>query len=303
MLPFRHAFKAMACMAEIQVYADDPKTARSACHAAQREVERIEAKYSRYRDDSVTSAINRGAGGDPVAVDAETSGLLDYADACWKQSDGLFDITSGVLRRVWDFKSGVPPSDSAIADVLEHIGWQRVRRDAAGIALAPGMEIDFGGIGKEYAADRAAAALSAAGLVHGLVNLGGDIRAIGPHPGGKPWRVGIVHPREANRTIASVSVTEGGLATSGDYERFFIHEGRRYSHILDPRTGWPVAGAQSVSVIAPLCVVAGTCATIAMLRGDHAEDYLREQGLAYLIVDRNGRLAGTLTGVSALLSK
>ena len=294
MLPFRHAFKAMACMAEIQVYASNPGHAKTACKAAQRELERIEAKYSRYREGSVTTAINRAAGSDPVAIDEETSALLDYADICWQQSGGMFDITSGVLRRVWDFKRGVPPTDEAIAEVLQLIGWERVRRDAAGVALARGVEIDFGGIGKEYAADKAAAALSSAGIAHALVNLGGDIRAIGPHPGGKPWRIGIMHPREAGRTIAQVSLTDEGLATSGDYERFFIHDGRRYSHVLNPQTGWPVEGPQSVSVIAPLCIVAGSCATIAMLKEGAAEDYLREQGLAYLLVQRDGTTAGTL---------
>lgn len=298
MLPFRHAFKAMACTAEVQVYAEDMRSARSALTAAQREAERIEAKYSRYRDDSVTTAINRGAGGDPVAVDSETAALLDYADACWQQSSGLFDITSGVLRRVWNFKLGIPPSSSEIDEVIRHIGWERVRRDAGGIALEAGMEIDFGGIGKEYAADKAAAALSAAGVVHGFVNLGGDIRAIGTHPGGKPWRVGIAHPRAAGKTVANIALDNAGLATSGDYERFFVHDGKRYCHVLDPKTGWPINGPQSATVIAPLCIVAGACATVAMLKEDEAEGYLRESGLAYLLVRGDGALVGSLAGTS-----
>ena len=146
----------------------------------------------------------------------------------------------------------------------------------------------MGGIGKEYAADRAVSMAKAAGVEHGFVNFGGDIRVIGPRPDGRPWRAGIVHPRATDRTIAHVELTEGGLATSGDYERFFEYEGRRYCHILNPRTGWPVEGPQSVSVLAPLCVVAGSCATIAMLHGDEAEAYLKEQRLPYLIVDRGG---------------
>ncbi|MBK9608477.1 MAG: FAD:protein FMN transferase [Betaproteobacteria bacterium] len=324
----------MAGIAEVQLHAAHPDDARGAFAAAQVEVERIEAKYSRYRDDSALTAINRAAGGAPVVIDAETAALLDYADACWRQSGGLFDITSGVLRRVWDFKRGTLPDPAALESALARIGWERVRRGggtAAGrglsggetggdsrgdsgsspgsspggnptgdsrggtIALEAGMEIDFGGIGKEYAADRAAAAAGALGIRHGLVNLGGDLRIIGAHPDGRPWQVGIAHPRSPGHSIAHVPLREGGLATSGDYERFFVRDSKRYCHILDPRTGWPVDGPQAVSVIAPLCTVAGSCATIAMLKGDGAEEYLREQGLPYLLVDREGTVSGTLT--------
>ena len=294
MIAFRHSFKAMACVAEIQLYANDMTAATRICKLAQREVERIEAKYSRYRDGSVTTAINRGAGGAPVAIDSETSALLDYADACWEQSDGLFDITSGVLRRAWNWKSGEPPERALIESIVADIGWQRVRRDAATIALDSGMEIDFGGIGKEYAADKAVAVLAQAGIAHGLVNLGGDIRALDAHPGGRPWQIGITHPRDMTRTIAHLSLADAGLATSGDYERFFVHDGKRYCHVLNPKTGWPADGPQSVSVVAPLAIVAGSCATIAMLREEGAGDYLREQHYPYLLIDRDGKVSGTL---------
>jgi thiamine biosynthesis lipoprotein len=285
---FKHAFRAMASGAEVQVYADDEPVALDAFERIVREVERIEAKYSRFRADSTLTRINQSAGGEPVRIDAETSGLLDYADACWRQSGGLFDITSGILRQVWDWKRGVPPRPRDFVQVLPRIGWDRVRREGDTVALEAGMELDMGGMGKEYAADRAVSMAKAAGIEHGFVNFGGDIRVIGPRPDGRPWRAGIVHPRATERTIAHVELTDGGLATSGDYERYFEYEGRRYCHILNPRTGWPVEGPQSVSVLAPLCIVAGSCATIAMLHGDQAEAYLIEQRLPYLIVDRNG---------------
>ena len=298
MIPFRHKFRAMASVAEIQLYAQDLSSATRGARAAQHEVERIESKYSRYRDDSVTTAINCSGGGDPVRVDAETAALLDYAHACWEQSDGLFDITSGVLRGAWDFRRGVPPAQSDIEPLLDRIGWSRVHRDGGSIALALGMEIDFGGIGKEYAADRAAAVLLECGISSALVNLGGDIRALGSHPGGKPWRIGIVDPRAPDRSIAHVQVDDGALATSGDYQRCMVHDGRRYCHVLTPKTGWPVEGPQSVSVIAPLCVVAGSCATIAMLKCDSAKSYLDEQQLPYLLIDRDGVASGTLSGTN-----
>jgi thiamine biosynthesis lipoprotein len=153
------------------------------------------------------------------------------------------------------------------------------------------MEIDFGGIGKEYAADRTMAAAFDAGIRHGFVNLGGDIRVIGPQPDGRPWRIGIRHPRDPERTIAHLELREGALATSGDYERFFDFEGRRYCHILNPKTGWPPEDSpQSVSVLAPLCTVAGSCSTIAMLHGERAAGYLHAQGLPFLLVDRRGEV-------------
>jgi thiamine biosynthesis lipoprotein len=152
------------------------------------------------------------------------------------------------------------------------------------------MEIDFGGIGKEYAADRVATILLGHGMRHGFVNLGGDIRAIGPQPDGTPWRVGVRHPRVGGAAIAGFDLTEGALATSGDYERFFDIDGTRYCHILDPRTGMPVTHWRSVSVAAPLCVVAGSCATIAMLRGADAPSFLDAQGLVWLGVTADGTI-------------
>jgi thiamine biosynthesis lipoprotein len=288
---FRHVFRAMASAAEVQVYASDAAEAGRAFAAIQREVERIEAKYSRYRADSVVTAINRAAGGEPVMVDAETASLLDYADTCWRQSGGLFDITSGVLRTVWDFKNGVAPDSQQLGEMLGRIGWGRVQRGPQTIALDAGMEIDFGGIGKEYAADRAMGVAADVGVRYGLVNLGGDIRVIGPHAAGGPWRIGIEHPRVPRSTIAHLELSAGGLATSGDYERYFERDGKRYCHTLNPKTGWPVEdGPQSVSVVAPLCTIAGSCATIAMLKGDGAEAWLCDQGFAYLVIDRLGEI-------------
>ena len=172
--------------------------AEGAIAAAIADVRRIEAKYSRYRDGSVTALINGAAGGAPVAIDAETAALLAYADQCHRLSDGRFDVTSGVLRRAWDFRRSPPslPDAAALAALCALVGWGRVEWDERSIRLPrSGMEIDFGGIGKEYAADRAAAIAIAAGIAHGYVNLAGDVRVWGGRPGGAPWRVGIRHPQ------------------------------------------------------------------------------------------------------------
>jgi FAD:protein FMN transferase len=293
---FRTVFRAMASEHELLLWCDDEARASRAAEAAIADVARIEAKYSRYRDDSVTTQINLAAGGEAVAIDAETAALLSYADHCHRASDGRFDLTSGVLRRAWDFRRVPPrvPDAAALAAATALIGWNRVEWDERSVRLpAVGMEIDFGGIGKEYAADRAATVCVEHGVAHGLVNLGGDVRAIGPQPDGAPWRVGIRHPRRDGAAIASVLLESGAVATSGDYERFFEIAGRRYCHILDPRTGQPVAHWQSVSVVAPLCVIAGSCATIAMLMERDGEAFLREQGLRYVAVDATGGLRGT----------
>jgi FAD:protein FMN transferase len=285
-------FGVMGGFGEIHLGTDRIDTARRSIDRAVTEVRRIEASFSRYRSDSVVSRINAAAGtGKSVMVDAETRSLLDYADLLWTTSEGRFDLTSGVLRRVWDFRQAVLPTPDRLAGVRRLIGWRRVQRDGDQIRLPEaGMELDFGGIGKEYAADRAAALLIDVGETSGWVNLGGDIRVIGPRIDGRPWSFGIQHPRQAEATIATWSMADGALATSGDYERYIEVDGHRYSHLLDPITGWPVAGWQSISVQAPLCVAAGSLSTIAMLRGEGALAWLDAQGATYLAVDAAGRL-------------
>jgi thiamine biosynthesis lipoprotein len=291
----RITFRAMASENELQLHAEDEASARHAGDAAVADVLRIEAKYSRYRDDSVTTRINRAAGGEPVAIDSETAALLAYADRCHAESGGLFDITSGVLRRVWDFRRMPPhlPESASLAAATALVGWSDVDWDERSIRLPrAGMEIDFGGIGKEYAADRVATICIEHGFGHGLVNLGGDVRVIGPQADGAPWRVGIRHPRKEGAATAVVELERGAVATSGDYERYFEIDGQRYCHIVNPRTGMPAAYWQSVSVVAPLCIVAGSYATVAMLMERDGEAFLQQRSLAYIAVAPDGSLRG-----------
>ena len=160
------------------------------------------------------------------------------------------------------------------------------------------MALDFGGIVKEYAADRAAVICVEAGFCHGLVDLGGDIRILGPHPDGAPWSVGIQHPRRPHDVMASIDLVRGAIATSGDYERFVEIDGERYGHILSPRTGMPVRSLAGVSVVADECVVAGSAATIAMLMEGLGPAWLAELGLPHVFMDREMRIGGTLAPVS-----
>jgi thiamine biosynthesis lipoprotein len=265
-------------------------------------VARLERKYSRYREDSETSRINRSAG-DPTGleVDDETAGLLDYAQTCFEQSEGLFDITSGILRRAWDLRSGRLPARAQIDELLTRIGWDRLRWERPHLALpVPGMQLDFGGVVKEYAADRVAALARHRGAAGGLVDLGGDLAVVGPHPDGRPWKVGIRDPRAPECALASVALRGGAIATSGDYERSMVVDGRRYGHILNPKTGWPVEGLRSVSVAAERCLIAGTASTIAMLLGARrGAAWLDALGLPNLRMDRRERVGGSLAGAAS----
>jgi thiamine biosynthesis lipoprotein len=293
---YHHDFKAMGSPCAIQLYARSEKKAEQAARVVMADVSRLEAKYSRYRADSFLSEINRVAAKDGrIDVDDETAGLLDYAATCYQQSDGLFDITSGILRRAWDFKAGNIPDQKTIRSLLNRIGWHKIIWQRPNLAFAvPDMEIDFGGVVKEYAVDRAASLCFDAGIRYGLVNLGGDIKIIGPHPDGSPWRIAIRHPRQSGGILQALLLHSGALASSGDYERCIVLDGVRYGHVLNPKTGWPVNYMAAVSVIGEFCVVAGSASTIGMLKGEAGPDWLSSLGLPHLWVNVHGESGGSL---------
>lgn len=293
---FRFQFLAMGTECSLSLYATQETLAECVAETAMAEVWRIETTYSRYLDDNLLATINRVAGqGGSIEVDRETAALLDYAAACYRKSDGLFDITSGVLREAWDFASGLAPPQEKLDVLLQRVGFDKLRWEAPRLGFGvPGMELDFGGIGKEYAADRAADICLAMGIASGLIELGGDIRVLGAHPDGSPWQIGIRHPRHPEDAAATIHVASGAVATSGDYERYLEVGGRRYCHILDPLTGWPVEGLSSVTVLSSQCMVAGSLATIAMLKGAAGPDWLARLGAAYCWVDSELRYGGNL---------
>ncbi len=293
----RFPFRAMGSPCEVQLYTDDKPHAQRVADMAMADVWRIEARYSRYREDSVLSAINLvAAKGGVVAIDEETAALLNYADTCYQQSDGLFDITSGVLRQAWDFKSQKIPQKAIIKQLLSRVGWDKVRLSAAQIRFKrPGMQLDFGGIGKEYAVDRAAAICREHGIEHGLIDLGGDVKIIGPHADGRPWSVGLRHPRKSGALLTTIMVYSGAIASSGDYERCIVVKGQRYSHVLNPKTGWPVNGLVGVTVLADHCVIAGSACTIAMLMENRGKQWLDELGLQHIWMDTQGSIGGQLS--------
>ncbi|UOD33614.1 FAD:protein FMN transferase [Massilia violaceinigra] len=283
-------FEAMASRCELRLALPPGSDGAALAKVAIDEVRRIERTFSRYRAGSIVARINAAAGGDAVACDAETNALLDYAGVLHASSGGLFDITSGVLRRAWDFGRPLLPARAALDALLPLVGWRHVERANGAIRLAQaGMQIDFGGFGKEYAADRAAALLQGAGVRHGYVNLGGDLRIIGPQPDGTAWSIGVQDPRDAEGLAAAIPIASGALATSGDYERFIDVAGTRYCHVLNPRSGMPVSHWRSVSVLGPLAIAAGSCSTIAMLMQEDGLAFLDRSGMAYLAIDQQGQ--------------
>ena len=282
----RAQFKAMASPCEALIDTREAAVAQRAALAVSNEAFRIEQKFSRYRADNIVHAINN-ANGAAVEVDAETADLLDYAARCFEASGGLFDVTSGVLRRAWKFDgSDRLPEPAAVAEVLKLVGWKKVSWRRPQLRLQPGMEIDFGGIGKEYAVDRAARLGAEAAGVPLLVNFGGDLCATGPRSDGSAWNVAIERPG-STEPLPPFQLKQGGVATSGDARRYLIRDGVRYGHILDPRNGWPVKDApRSVTVVAASCGEAGLLSTLAILQGAGAEGFLKKRAVPHYWVMR-----------------
>lgn len=286
---WRLRFRAMGSPCEIlldEPAAELPETVFRALLAGQQEAERIEQKYSRYRPDSVLSRINATTE-QWQQVDPETAHLLDFAGQCHDLSEGLFDVTAGVLRAIWKFGSDGQthmPEPSEVAALLPRLGWQQVEWAPPRLWLPAGMALDFGGIGKEYAVDRVLAHLQAQVPQPCLVNFGGDLRASAGRVDGKPWLLGIEQPEDVRRAAGVIGLHQGALATSGDTRRYVDYQGQRYGHILNPKTGWPVVGApRSVTVAAPTCTEAGMIATFAMLQGSNAEAFLQAQGVRHWV--------------------
>ena len=276
----------MASPCEVLVDTADPAEAAIALRIAEGEARRIEEKFSRYRTGNIVHRINHAEGA-AIPVDPETAHLLNYAASCYEMSDGMFDITSGALRRAWTFDGGTRvPSTAALRAILRYVGWDKVRWDGSSISMPAGMEIDLGGFGKEYAVDRAAALVAAEVPRSILVNFGGDLVATAARRGERPWSVGIEDPdHPGDAALYRIEFDRGGIATSGDARRFVRWRGRRLGHILDPRTGWPVEGApRSVTVLAGTCLEAGTLATLAQLQGERAPAFLDAQGARFWTV-------------------
>ena len=285
----------MGSFCEIQLFAQSRIDAKKIVSQLTEEVARLEKKYSRFRGDSFLTEINRSAGlKRGIEIDNETQSLLDHAKNCYETSEGLFDVTAAALSQIWDFKNAQIPTQAQIDAAQITLGFHKISWADSRLRLPPDMQIDFGGIVKEYAADSVARLARNLGVNHGLANLGGDFSVIGAQPDNRPWSTGIIAPDSEQGIMAKIDLLQGGLASSGDYERFFMHEGKRYSHILNPITGWPCAGLRAVSVAANLCTVAGSVATMAMLKDESvAKRWLLDSGLPHVYMDSKETVGGT----------
>lgn len=246
---------------------------------------RIEDKFSRYKTDNICHAINHSEG-KKVSIDQECYQLLCFAEQCFQLSDGLFDLTSGILRRIWQFNGqGRVPNQSQIDALLPYIGWQKLDIRETSIVVPKNMELDFGGIGKEYAVDKALKLVSATTKIPTLINFGGDLAVTSCRNNGDFWQVGIEHPGFENNATAVIAIRRGALATSGDAKRFIQYQGKRYSHILNAKTGWPISDApRSITVAAEHCIEAGLLSSLAMLQGKQAQQFLLDQEVKHWLV-------------------
>lgn len=268
----RLSFPALGTVCEVQYAAPFGEAQATAFErAALGWVTAFEAKYSRFRAGSLISRINDAAGRDWVPIDPEMEVMLKLCDTLHFVTQGVLEPTALPLIRLWNYKAENPrvPAPAEIAAALRLVGWQKVQR-APGRVFLPeaGMALDFGGFGKEYAVDRVAQLATEHGLTGALVDFGHDMRAVGAPPGRPAWHIGLEDPRKPGTSSSSIGIVGKGVASSGDYLRHFVADGKRYGHIIDPRTGWPVAnGCTQATVIAPTCLQAGVLATTAFVLG------------------------------------
>jgi thiamine biosynthesis lipoprotein len=276
-------FHAMASPCEVLMEVEQETLARQVLDAVAEEAWRIEQKFSRYREDNLIYQINHAAGS-AVELDAEMARLLSFADQLYDMSDGLFDVTSGVLRKIWKFDgSDNVPTQQAIDAVRKNIGWQKTQLTQSQYILPAGMEIDLGGIGKEYAVDRCVQIAREQTDKSVLINFGGDLCVTSPRADDAYWSVGrlITGKQEA---VGFFELRKGAIATSGDANRYLLKDGVRYSHVLNPETGWPIEHApHTVSVAAATCTEAGMLSTLAMLQGQMAVEFLVAQHVRYWV--------------------
>ncbi len=268
----RLAFPALGTLCEVQyAAAGGDAQATGFERAAQAWVNRFEAKYSRFRPDSLLSRINAAAGREWVEIDAEMEGLLKLCDTLHFMTQGVLDPTALPLIALWNHKTDTPriPTAAEITAARVLVGWKKVQRAPGKIFLPePGMALDFGGFGKEYAVDVTAQIATDHGITSALVDFGHDLRAVGAPPGRPAWHIGLEDPLKPGTSSGSVAIVGKGVASSGDYIRRFVIDGKRYGHIIDPRTGWPVAnGCIQSTVITSSCLQAGVLSTTSFVLG------------------------------------
>ncbi len=274
-------FTAMSTHCQVKCLSSDAKLVRAYQDEVLNWVAWFEARYSRFIGDSLIGRINAAAGEQWVEIDPETEALFKLCQDMIFFTRGVFDPTALPLMKLWNWKAQPPviPTEEAIRAARELVGWNKIQRRPGGIFLPrAGMLLDLGGIGKEYAVDRALTLGLERGLPNVLVDFGQDVRVHGRPDRGDKWIIGLEDPHHPGKCWTAVAVDNEAVATSGDYVRHFTYAGKRFGHIIDPRTGYPVDnGTLSVSIVAPHCTFAGILSTAAFVLGPR--DGLEMMGL------------------------
>jgi len=290
---FRQSRILMGTSLEITVSQTDEKKGGEAMEAAFREVERINSLMSHYRPESEISRITSQAGKKEIPVSPETLEVIERALFFSRLSGGAFDITIGPVFRLWNFREGKIPENRSLEENLKRVNYRRIQVDRGRSSVfleGPRMELDLGAIAKGYAVDRAAEVLKRKGEENFLINAGGDLKAQGQKEPGVSWIIGVQHPRLSSGFIVKLKPRNAAIATSGDYEKFFTREGKRYHHILNPATGMPALECQSVTIMAPAAMDADALATAVFVLGPKKGFSLIQQlpDVHAVIVDQRG---------------
>jgi thiamine biosynthesis lipoprotein len=295
--PYKRAMTLMGCNFEITVVATDSAEANLVIAIAVEEVTRIEHLISSWDAHSQTSKINDNAGIQPVKVDRELLDLIERAISISKLTDGAFDISYASMDRIWKFDGSMSemPTEEDIQASVAKVGFQNIlinHEDTTVFLKLDGMKIGFGAIGKGYAADRAKALLVQRGITSGIINASGDMNTWGLQPNGVPWKVAITNPMDKHKAFAMLPITNGAVVTSGNYEKYVTLNGKRYSHIIDPRTGYPSTGIVSVTVFAPSAELADALATSVFVMGkDVGLNRIRQMpNIECIIIDDEGKI-------------
>ena len=270
--PFKRTLKLMGSRFEITVVANDSVEGSKAINLAIEEITRIEKLISSWDPNSQTSEINKNAGVQPVRVDSELFQLIERAIGISKITDGAFDISYASMDRIWKFDGSmkVMPSKEEIKASVAKVGFKNIILDKTNTTVFlkhEGMKIGFGAIGKGYAADKAKAMLISKGISAGIINASGDMNTWGKQPNGNTWKVAITNPMDKHKVFAVLPIKNGAVVTSGNYEKFVEFNGKRLTHIIDPRTGYPSSGLISVTVFAPKAELADALATSVFVMG------------------------------------
>jgi thiamine biosynthesis lipoprotein len=285
----------MGTVIEITLIGDDEETANKAALQAFQEIKRIETIMSPWIDSSDVTQINRSAGKEWVKISPETIQVVKKAREISEFSEGGFDITVGPLSELWRKarENKAPPSKEDVKGKLDLVNFKNMEVDKEGKVFLKkkGMAVDLGGIAKGYDVDRAFDVLRSLGYKNLIVNAGGDLR-VGGLKNNQPWSTGIQNPREPKKILTRISVSDMAVTTSGDYEKFFIHQGKRYHHIFDPRDGFPTEGCQSVTIVTKDCMTADALATAVFVLGPEKGYALCREldGVECLIVDKDGKI-------------